>query len=271
MPPSGAGPGTMLRVSTIQSLTWAAARKREPRARPRRRPPRGHVGAASQTTDECECGCRHDEPEDDRRRRDPGQLACSRRERGALIPQVLGEPDAVDDQEDGVDHEQQPDDAAASRGLGAARQGRRLDRESPPWTSPHATAGRPALHSGGRPSAGGTPVPKNYVRLTQPLVRDSKDAPLRPASWDEALDQGRRGLPGGEGRPRARRPSASSRARRRPTRSTSRPRSSAGPCWAATTSTAATGPDTPRASPVWRPCSVPVAAQVHTVRPKRRT
>jgi anaerobic selenocysteine-containing dehydrogenase len=30
-------------------------------------------------------------------------------------------------------------------------------------------------------------VPKNYVRLTQPLVRDSKDAPLRPASWDEAL------------------------------------------------------------------------------------
>ena len=30
-------------------------------------------------------------------------------------------------------------------------------------------------------------MPKNYVRLTQPLVRDSKDAPLRPASWDEAL------------------------------------------------------------------------------------
>jgi predicted molibdopterin-dependent oxidoreductase YjgC len=29
-------------------------------------------------------------------------------------------------------------------------------------------------------------VPKDYVRLTQPLVRDSKDAPLRPASWDEA-------------------------------------------------------------------------------------
>jgi predicted molibdopterin-dependent oxidoreductase YjgC len=33
------------------------------------------------------------------------------------------------------------------------------------------------------------PVPMNYVRLTQPLVRDSKDAPLRPASWDEALDR----------------------------------------------------------------------------------
>jgi formate dehydrogenase major subunit len=30
-------------------------------------------------------------------------------------------------------------------------------------------------------------VPKSYVRLTQPLVRDSKGAPLRPASWDEAL------------------------------------------------------------------------------------
>jgi formate dehydrogenase major subunit len=32
-------------------------------------------------------------------------------------------------------------------------------------------------------------VPKSYVRLTQPLVRDSKDGPLRPASWDEALDR----------------------------------------------------------------------------------
>ena len=31
-------------------------------------------------------------------------------------------------------------------------------------------------------------MPKSYVRLTQPLVRDSKGAPLRPASWDEALD-----------------------------------------------------------------------------------
>jgi formate dehydrogenase major subunit len=32
-------------------------------------------------------------------------------------------------------------------------------------------------------------VPKNYVRLTQPHVRDSKGAPLRPASWDEALER----------------------------------------------------------------------------------
>jgi predicted molibdopterin-dependent oxidoreductase YjgC len=30
-------------------------------------------------------------------------------------------------------------------------------------------------------------VPKNYVRLTQPLVRDSPGGDLRPASWDEAL------------------------------------------------------------------------------------
>jgi formate dehydrogenase major subunit len=30
-------------------------------------------------------------------------------------------------------------------------------------------------------------VPRDYVRLTQPLVRDAKGAPLRPASWDEAL------------------------------------------------------------------------------------
>ena len=30
-------------------------------------------------------------------------------------------------------------------------------------------------------------MPKDYVRLTQPLVRDSKDAPLRRVRWDEAL------------------------------------------------------------------------------------
>ena len=28
---------------------------------------------------------------------------------------------------------------------------------------------------------------KSYVRLTQPLVRDSRSEPLRPATWDEAL------------------------------------------------------------------------------------
>ncbi len=28
-----------------------------------------------------------------------------------------------------------------------------------------------------------------YVRLTQPLVRDTKGSELRPATWDEALDR----------------------------------------------------------------------------------
>jgi formate dehydrogenase major subunit len=37
-------------------------------------------------------------------------------------------------------------------------------------------------------------VPKRYVRLTQPLVRDSKGGPLRPATWDEALDRTAAGL-----------------------------------------------------------------------------
>ena len=32
-------------------------------------------------------------------------------------------------------------------------------------------------------------MPKGYVRLTQPLVRDARGAPLRPATWDEALDR----------------------------------------------------------------------------------
>ena len=32
-------------------------------------------------------------------------------------------------------------------------------------------------------------MPKSYVRLTRPLVRDSKGGDLRPASWDEALDR----------------------------------------------------------------------------------
>ena len=30
---------------------------------------------------------------------------------------------------------------------------------------------------------------KPYLRLTQPLVRDTPGAALRPASWDEALDR----------------------------------------------------------------------------------
>lgn len=36
--------------------------------------------------------------------------------------------------------------------------------------------------------------PKTYTRLTHPLVRDTRDAPLRPASWEEALERTARGL-----------------------------------------------------------------------------
>jgi formate dehydrogenase major subunit len=32
-------------------------------------------------------------------------------------------------------------------------------------------------------------MPREYVRLTQPLVRDGGRGALRPASWDEALDR----------------------------------------------------------------------------------
>jgi len=42
----------------------------------------------------------------------------------------------------------------------------------------------------GEPEHGGTePLPKSYVRLTQPLVRETKGGELRPATWDEALDR----------------------------------------------------------------------------------
>jgi formate dehydrogenase major subunit len=42
--------------------------------------------------------------------------------------------------------------------------------------------------------AGGRPLPKRYLRLTQPLVRDTKGGPLRPATWQEALDRTAVGL-----------------------------------------------------------------------------
>jgi formate dehydrogenase major subunit len=35
-------------------------------------------------------------------------------------------------------------------------------------------------------------MPRRYVRLTQPLVRD--DGELRPTSWDEALDRAAAGF-----------------------------------------------------------------------------
>ena len=37
-------------------------------------------------------------------------------------------------------------------------------------------------------------MPKDYVRLTQPLVRDTRGGELRPATWDDALDRTVAGL-----------------------------------------------------------------------------
>ena len=33
-----------------------------------------------------------------------------------------------------------------------------------------------------------------YTRLTQPLVRDTKDGPLRPADWNEAFERAATGF-----------------------------------------------------------------------------
>jgi formate dehydrogenase major subunit len=41
---------------------------------------------------------------------------------------------------------------------------------------------------------------RRYVRLTHPLLREGKGAPLRVASWDEALDRAAAGF--AEGRDR---------------------------------------------------------------------
>jgi formate dehydrogenase major subunit len=37
-------------------------------------------------------------------------------------------------------------------------------------------------------------LPKEYVRLTQPLVRDRRGGELRPTTWDEALNRTVAGL-----------------------------------------------------------------------------
>jgi predicted molibdopterin-dependent oxidoreductase YjgC len=37
-------------------------------------------------------------------------------------------------------------------------------------------------------------LPKSYVRLTHPLVRDTRGGELRQATWDEALDRTAAGL-----------------------------------------------------------------------------
>ena len=45
-------------------------------------------------------------------------------------------------------------------------------------------------------------MPKSYVRLTHPLVRDTKGGELRQATWDEALDRTVAGLRAALDRPR---------------------------------------------------------------------
>ncbi len=45
-------------------------------------------------------------------------------------------------------------------------------------------------------------MPKSYVRLTQPLVRDTKGGELRPATWEEALDRTAAGFRAALDRPR---------------------------------------------------------------------
>ena len=46
-------------------------------------------------------------------------------------------------------------------------------------------------------------MPKSYVRLTHPLVRDTKGGELRQATWDEALDRTVAGFRAALDRPRA--------------------------------------------------------------------
>ena len=45
-------------------------------------------------------------------------------------------------------------------------------------------------------------MPKSYVRLTHPLVRDTRGGELRQATWDEALDRTVAGLRAALQRPR---------------------------------------------------------------------
>src|SRR4029079_4110703 len=53
----------------------------------------------------------------------------------------------------------------------------------------------PSAPAGGENRRHGGPLPKAYVRLTHPLVRDTKGGELRQATWDEALDRTVAGLP----------------------------------------------------------------------------
>src|SRR6266545_1341429 len=73
--------------------------------------------------------------------------------------------------------------------------GRTASRMARTVREPHGRSGtldppvmRPAVDS-----SGGI-VPKSYVRLTHPLVRDTRGGELRQATWDEALDRTVAGL-----------------------------------------------------------------------------
>jgi len=76
-----------------------------------------------------------------------------------------------------------------------------LDRDRGFWPSrgvdAHPDSLRPALHSSNQPTREETtPVPKQYTRLTTPLIRDGdrRTGRLRPAGWDEALERTVAGL-----------------------------------------------------------------------------
>ena len=134
--------------------------------------------------------------------------------------------------------------------------------------APPSTRGVQPLHA-----SKGACMAKSYVRLTQPLVRDGDRGDRRapPGHLGRGARPGRRRVPGR----RSTRTGPTTFGLFSCSKATNelnfvaaevRARRSS----AATTSTAATAPDTPRASPVWRPSSGPGAAPAHTGRSRRR-
>jgi hypothetical protein len=78
-----------------------------------------------------------------------------------------------------------------SEGIGRRRGGR---RQVLGWQHDGRRYTRLAGHwVGGEPEPEAS-LPKSYVRLTHPLVRDTKGGELRQATWDEALDRTVAGL-----------------------------------------------------------------------------
>jgi len=103
-------------------------------------------------------------------------------------------------------------------------------------------------------------TPKTYTRLTHPLVRDSRDEPFRQASWEEALDRAALGIEAARGAfgmfSCARATNEMNYVAQKFARVVMAP----------TTSTPATGPVTPRASPASRPPSDRAAGRPRTRR-----